>query len=161
MMKQSKSQKKGKCVLMHPGCDAAETVLKLRTRWRWVVSFMIRPLYPLGKRPWYLLDRKLGRSHNPRGCDVYLISLLSLFWKKNKSRLMRSSCCLCVCMYISFECLNQSIWNLLCISWHLSPCQRRTSKIHPINLCVYLFTVYKAWLPLSWMCWIDFHAHSK
>jgi hypothetical protein len=25
-----------------------------------------------------------------------LFSLLSLFWKKNKSRLMRSPCCLCV-----------------------------------------------------------------
>jgi hypothetical protein len=27
---------------------------------------------------------------------------------------------------LTFECLNQSLWNLVCISWHLSPSQRRT-----------------------------------
>jgi hypothetical protein len=37
---------------------------------------------------------------------------------------------------LTFECLNQSLWNLVRISWHLSPSQRRTSQIPPISLCV-------------------------
>jgi hypothetical protein len=40
-----------------------------RTRWRWVVSFTRRPLYPQGKSPWYPLDRRLGgpQSRSGRG----------------------------------------------------------------------------------------------
>jgi hypothetical protein len=41
----------------------------LGTRWRWVVSFTPRPLYPQGKSPWYPLDRGLGgpQSRSGRG----------------------------------------------------------------------------------------------
>jgi hypothetical protein len=35
-------------------------ILDLGTRWRWVVSFTYRPLYPRGNRPRYLLVRRLG-----------------------------------------------------------------------------------------------------
>jgi hypothetical protein len=43
--------------------------LDLGTRWRWVVSFTPRPLYPQGKSPWHTLDRKLGgpQSRSGRG----------------------------------------------------------------------------------------------
>jgi hypothetical protein len=49
-------------------------ILDLGTRWRWVVSFTPRPLYPQGKSPCYPLDRRLGgpqsrsgrRESNPR-----------------------------------------------------------------------------------------------
>jgi hypothetical protein len=34
-------------------------VLDLSTRWRRVVSFTPRALYPQGKSPWYPLDRRL------------------------------------------------------------------------------------------------------
>jgi hypothetical protein len=37
---------------------------------------------------------------------------------------------------VTFECLDQSLWNLVCISWHVGPPQRRTSQIPPISLCV-------------------------
>jgi hypothetical protein len=37
---------------------------------------------------------------------------------------------------LTFECLNQSLWNVICISWHLSPFQRCTSLIPPFSLCV-------------------------
>jgi hypothetical protein len=37
---------------------------------------------------------------------------------------------------LTFECVNQSLWNLVCISWHLSPSRRRTSQIPPNSLCV-------------------------
>jgi len=44
----------------------APRVLDLGTRWRWVVSFTPRPLYPQEKSPWYPLYRRLvwpqGRS---------------------------------------------------------------------------------------------------
>jgi hypothetical protein len=67
---------------------------------------------------------------------VNSLSLLSLFWKKyNKSRLMLLS----VYVHVSpplnkFEFLNQSLWNLAHVSWHLSPSQWHTfSQIHPIS----------------------------
>jgi hypothetical protein len=50
---------------------------------------------------------------------------------------MRSSClCVCVSLLLAFECLNQTSSNVVCISWHVSPPQRRTSEMPPINLCV-------------------------
>jgi hypothetical protein len=39
---------------------SASLILDLGTSWTWVVSFMPRPLYQLGKNPWYPLDRRLG-----------------------------------------------------------------------------------------------------
>jgi hypothetical protein len=48
----------------------APCILDLCTRWRWVVSFTPRRLYPQGKRPWYPLDRRLGgpQTRSERGC---------------------------------------------------------------------------------------------
>jgi len=37
-------------------------ILDLDTRWKCMVSFTRRPLYPHGKKPWYPLDRRLGGS---------------------------------------------------------------------------------------------------
>jgi hypothetical protein len=37
------------------------------SRWRWVVSFTPRPLYPQGKRPWYPLDMRLGGPQSLSG----------------------------------------------------------------------------------------------
>jgi hypothetical protein len=39
----------------------------LGTRWRCVVSFTPRPLYPQGKSPWYALDRRLGGPQSRSG----------------------------------------------------------------------------------------------
>jgi hypothetical protein len=41
----------------------------LGTKYRWVVSFTPRPLYPQGKRSWYPLDRRPGgpQSRSGRG----------------------------------------------------------------------------------------------
>jgi hypothetical protein len=36
----------------------------LGTRWRRVVSFTFRPLYPQRKNPWYPLDRRLAGNFN-------------------------------------------------------------------------------------------------
>jgi hypothetical protein len=36
----------------------APRILDLGTRWRWVVSFTLQPLYPQGKGPWYPFDRR-------------------------------------------------------------------------------------------------------
>jgi hypothetical protein len=35
-------------------------------RWRRVVGFIPRPLYPQGKSPWYPMDRRLGDAHKFR-----------------------------------------------------------------------------------------------
>jgi hypothetical protein len=42
----------------------APRILDLGTRWRWVASFMPRPLYPQGMSPWYPLDRRVGRPQS-------------------------------------------------------------------------------------------------
>jgi hypothetical protein len=42
-------------------------ILDLGIRWRWVVSFTPRPLYPQEKGPWYPLDRRLGVPHSRSG----------------------------------------------------------------------------------------------
>jgi len=44
-----------------------DRILNLRTRWRWVVSFMSRPLYPQGKSSCYSLDRRFGGPQNRPG----------------------------------------------------------------------------------------------
>jgi hypothetical protein len=45
----------------------ATRIPDLGTRWRWVVSFTLRPLYPQGKSPWYPLDRRLCGSQSRSG----------------------------------------------------------------------------------------------
>jgi hypothetical protein len=45
----------------------APSILDLGARWRCVVSFTPRPLYSQGKRPWYPLDRRLGRPQSRSG----------------------------------------------------------------------------------------------
>jgi hypothetical protein len=49
--------------------NIAPLILYLGTRWRRVVSFTRRPLYPQGKSLWYPLDRRLGgvQSRSGRG----------------------------------------------------------------------------------------------
>jgi len=47
-------------VYIHPLSD-------LGTRWRWVVSFTLRPLYPKGRNSWYSLDRRLGGAQRHSG----------------------------------------------------------------------------------------------
>jgi hypothetical protein len=88
-----------------------------------------------------------NKKHRNTQCDYmhffilgfFFIGLLSLFWK-NKSRLMWSPCCVSVNPLppSTYECLNQSLRNLVCISWHLRPVQWRTSQVPPISLCVYM-----------------------
>jgi len=47
-------------------------ILDLGTRWRWLVSFTPRPLYPRGKRHWYPLDTRLGASQSRSGRGPYI-----------------------------------------------------------------------------------------
>jgi hypothetical protein len=43
------------------------SILNVGSRWRWVVIFTVRPVYPRGKCPRYPLDRRLGRPHSQSG----------------------------------------------------------------------------------------------
>jgi hypothetical protein len=45
----------------------APRILNLGTRWRWVVSFKPRPIYPPGNSTKYPLDRRVGRPENRSG----------------------------------------------------------------------------------------------
>jgi hypothetical protein len=54
-------------------------ILDPGTRWRWVVGFTPRPLYPRGESPGYPLDRKLGGPQNRSGrCGEKILSLPGL-----------------------------------------------------------------------------------
>jgi hypothetical protein len=44
-------------------------ILDFGTRWRWVVSFTLQPLYSQGKSPWYPSDRRLGGPQSRSGRD--------------------------------------------------------------------------------------------
>jgi hypothetical protein len=46
-------------------CRYSSTILDLGTRWRWVIRFTLRQLYPRKNRPRYPLDRRLGRLPEP------------------------------------------------------------------------------------------------
>jgi hypothetical protein len=50
------------------------------------------------------------------------ISQLSLFWWNKVTLILSLSLCAFADPLLStFECLNQSLWNLVCISWNLGP----------------------------------------
>jgi len=59
--------------------DIAARILDLDTRWRWVVCFTPRWLYPQGKSPCNPLDRRLGgtQSRSERGGEEINSHLLS------------------------------------------------------------------------------------
>jgi hypothetical protein len=58
----------------------APRILYLGISWRWMVSFMPRPLFPQRKSPWYPLDRRLsGRQSRCGRCS-----------EEKNSQLMRS-----------------------------------------------------------------------
>jgi hypothetical protein len=46
----------------------APRILELGIRWRGVVSFTPRQLYPQENSPWYALDRRLGGTQGLSGC---------------------------------------------------------------------------------------------
>jgi hypothetical protein len=72
-----------------------------------------------------------------RVCHLLIFSLIPYFLKVGLCELHP----VCVSLYphpITFKCLNQSLWNLVFISWQLSPSQRRTSQVPPISLRVYM-----------------------
>jgi hypothetical protein len=54
------------------------------------------------------------------------------YFENNKSRLMRSPCCLCTPLSLTVKFLNQSLWNSVCLSWHLRPTQWSTSWNPPV-----------------------------
>jgi hypothetical protein len=99
---------------LNSSCGAAQNksnYLKILKVWDSKMNIQIRSRFFLSSIP------KVQDLHKR------VFSLLSLLWK-NKSTLIRSPCCLCVCMYIpptpTFEYLNQSLWKLVCTSWYLS-----------------------------------------
>jgi hypothetical protein len=85
------------------------------------------------------------KSHRS-DCSVFSILFLLC---KNESRFMRSPCCLYVCaLWISpsltFECLQHSLRNSICISWHLSHHSGVLHKSLPsvfVSVCISLLTL--------------------
>jgi hypothetical protein len=75
--------------------------------------------------------------------ESYMSFGLLLLFSKNRSRLMRSPCCLFVyvCLWICMCISLNNLWmpepvflkTFVCISWHLSSSHRRTSYIVTIN----------------------------
>jgi hypothetical protein len=73
-------------------------ILDLDLRWRRVVSFTPRQLYPQGKNPWYPLDRRLGglqsqsgrgdekNSQSPSGIESPIIQAVAQLYTTEVSR---------------------------------------------------------------------------
>jgi hypothetical protein len=53
------------------GVEASPRILDLGTRWRWVVSFTPRPLYPKGRSSRYPLDRRMGGPQSRSGREKF------------------------------------------------------------------------------------------
>jgi hypothetical protein len=49
-------------------CGIAPCILKLSTRWRWVIRFTPRPIYSRRNSPWYPLYRRADGTQNRSGC---------------------------------------------------------------------------------------------
>jgi hypothetical protein len=100
------------------------TVIIKRQDWFWNVILF------------YYLNKDIIEL-STRCYSVFVVNQLSLFWK-HESRLTQSPCCVSVNpLPLTFEYLNQSLWNFVCISWHLSPSQWHTYKSLP-SVCVYV-----------------------
>jgi hypothetical protein len=76
--------------------DIAPRILHFGTRWKWVVSFTSRPLYPQEKSPWCPLDRRLGGSQSrygrgdsqpPPGLELTIIQPVAQRYTTEQSRL--------------------------------------------------------------------------
>jgi hypothetical protein len=57
---------KNKATSTHKGVTVQHPHLKLGTKWKSVLSFTVRPTYPLGKSPGYSLDRRLDGAQEKR-----------------------------------------------------------------------------------------------
>jgi hypothetical protein len=69
----------------------APLILNLDTRWRWVVTFTTRSLYPRGKNPQYPLDRLGGPQRRSGRGDIEKNSLHCPCCESNPGRPARSS----------------------------------------------------------------------
>jgi hypothetical protein len=83
----------------------------------------------------YTIARNLRRQHFEEFFESIVYILLA------ESRFMRSPSCMSVNpLLLTLEWLDQSLWNLVCISWLLSQSQRRTAYyINPFHQSVYLY----------------------
>jgi hypothetical protein len=84
----------------------------------------------------HLTVNGLPEGSSPIMLALRCISLLSLFWKNKVGLWDHVAVCVCVSPLLTFKRLNQSLWNLVSMSWHLSPSQRSNKKIPHISLCV-------------------------
>jgi hypothetical protein len=101
----------------------------LGIRWRWVVSFTPRPLYPRErKRPSYPLDRRLvgpqsrsghgGEEKNSQplqGFEPPIMQPVAQRYTAELSRLLSSNSWWIICVSFTSSHVNSAIWSLLCI----------------------------------------------
>jgi hypothetical protein len=86
-------------------------------------------------------ELELQLTHAFASRTQLIFSLLPLFWKIKLKVSLWDHHAVCVSVYhplLTYELLNQFLWNFVCVSWQLSPSQRLTLWILPISLCVCL-----------------------
>jgi hypothetical protein len=98
-------------------------ILQLGIRWRWVASYLNRPLYSWGKNPRYPVDKRISRLHSrSEGCGNVIFYT---FWDSNiHSSVVQSVACIA---WMSFH------------TWHVkwkqpSVCTRTTFQYRQITL---------------------------
>jgi hypothetical protein len=91
----------------------------------------------------YLVKRPMSRINI--NSALAGISIEFIFWpiflilKKRKYAYEITMFSVCLPPLSTFECQNQSLWNLVCISWHLSPSQRHTFFNPYQSVCLHMY----------------------
>jgi hypothetical protein len=88
--------------------------------WRWVVHFMLQPLYPQGKSSWYPSDRRLGGPQSQSGHGGE---------EKNSQPLPRLEPLI---IQPVTQCYTTSGWNLCC-SWNVYVIMRMSPVLNTLN----------------------------
>jgi len=125
-------------------------ILNLGTRWRWVVNFRPRPLYPRVKSPRYPLDRRLGpQSRSGLGSEVKKIPHWSHRELNSGSSARRLATILTE--------LPRFIFNNGTVQWELTviptPTERPAVRTIPYNLN----TIPRIQVVMSWLSTTPLH----
>jgi hypothetical protein len=126
-------------------CGTVSTIAIRYLRIYWVYEFLMEAavfIQPRNHRSaWHFFFYPVPFFHNsllslPRSFLSFTFFLASFpYFEKIKGLWDHFPVKVCVCVYVSacvsplltFEWLNKYLWNLVCISWHLTPSQRRNS----------------------------------
>jgi hypothetical protein len=118
--------------------DIAPRILDLGTRWRWVVSFTPRPLYPQETSPWYPLDRRLGepQSLSGRGDEEKNSQSLPGFEPRSSDCTVHSQ----PLYRLSFQTEGRDAKVYYCCAYKKLPVDPVLNQMNPVHILIFHFS---------------------